>query len=188
MIVMKHQSCCTAQVGAQVMLLKNLDLEAGAGRMLVNGSRGVVIGFRPRVEVRDCDAKFTCNQQPSVWNLLHPPAKCSCKQVWLLLHQVEKELQDQMLESRGGIGAGNPGSGGTAPDAKPSADAAVLNFGSQPAAARPAFWAGAGGSGAGARGSGGSLGAAAVKEAKRTEDLEKQLDCMRRCVCKALVA
>jgi hypothetical protein len=34
------------------MLLKNLDLEAGAGRMLVNGSRGVVIGFRDRAEVR----------------------------------------------------------------------------------------------------------------------------------------
>ena len=33
------------------MLLKNLDLEAGAGRMLVNGSRGVVIGFRDRAEV-----------------------------------------------------------------------------------------------------------------------------------------
>jgi hypothetical protein len=33
------------------MLLKNLDLEAGAGRMLVNGSRGVIIRFRPRAEV-----------------------------------------------------------------------------------------------------------------------------------------
>ena len=50
-----RQCCCAAQVGAQVMLLKNLDLEAGAGRMLVNGSRGVVTGFRDRAEVMQLD-------------------------------------------------------------------------------------------------------------------------------------
>ena len=33
------------QVGAQVMLLKNLDLHGRADSMLVNGSCGVVIGF-----------------------------------------------------------------------------------------------------------------------------------------------
>ena len=33
------------QVGAQVMLLKNLDLDGGGGQMLVNGSRGVVTEF-----------------------------------------------------------------------------------------------------------------------------------------------
>lgn len=33
------------QVNAQVMLLKNLDLSGNADQMLVNGSRGVVVGF-----------------------------------------------------------------------------------------------------------------------------------------------
>jgi hypothetical protein len=47
-------------VGAQVMLLKNLDLEAGAGRMLVNGSRGVVIGFRDRAEVTQLGGLSEC--------------------------------------------------------------------------------------------------------------------------------
>jgi len=36
------------QVGAQVMLLRNLDMKGGAGSMLVNGSRGVVTGFKSR--------------------------------------------------------------------------------------------------------------------------------------------
>ena len=39
------QACC--QVGAQVILLKNLDLTGDARTMLVNGSRGTVIGFVP---------------------------------------------------------------------------------------------------------------------------------------------
>ncbi len=33
------------------MLLKNLDLEATDNRMLVNGSRGVIVGFKPTAEV-----------------------------------------------------------------------------------------------------------------------------------------
>ena len=33
---------CLVQVGAQVMLLRNLELTGPADRMLVNGSRGVV--------------------------------------------------------------------------------------------------------------------------------------------------
>ena len=39
------QACC--QVGAQVMLLKNLALTGNAETMLVNGSRGTVIAFDP---------------------------------------------------------------------------------------------------------------------------------------------
>ena len=38
-------SVLSLQVGAQVMLLKNLDLHGSADSMLVNGSCGVVIGF-----------------------------------------------------------------------------------------------------------------------------------------------
>ena len=36
-----------AQVGAQVMLLKNLDLTSSSDQMLVNGSRGVVRRHMP---------------------------------------------------------------------------------------------------------------------------------------------
>lgn len=42
---------CLAQVGAQVMLLKNLELDTSAKEMLVNGSRGVVTSFKTK-EVR----------------------------------------------------------------------------------------------------------------------------------------
>jgi len=41
---------CLVQVGAQVMLLRNLDLTGPADRMLVNGSRGVV---RPCMPARN---------------------------------------------------------------------------------------------------------------------------------------
>ncbi len=98
-----------------------------------------------------------------------------------MLRQVEKELQEQMLEARGGPGAGNPGSGGgAAAQAQAPPDAAALNFGGgRSAAAGPASWGSAGGVGGG-RGSGG-FGGAAVQEAKRIEDLEKNVDHLRRC-------
>ncbi|KAL6764875.1 PIF1-like helicase-domain-containing protein [Haematococcus lacustris] len=41
----------TLKVGAQVMLLKNLNLDGSNGRQLVNGSRGVVIGMLSQAEV-----------------------------------------------------------------------------------------------------------------------------------------
>ncbi|GFH23873.1 ATP-dependent DNA helicase, partial [Haematococcus lacustris] len=41
----------TLKVGAQVMLLKNLNLDGSNGRQLVNGSRGVVIGMMSQAEV-----------------------------------------------------------------------------------------------------------------------------------------
>lgn len=40
-------SAVTLKEGAQVMLLKNLDL--GSQSMLVNGSRGVIVGFETDV-------------------------------------------------------------------------------------------------------------------------------------------
>lgn len=43
--------CVAEQVGAQVMLLRNLDLTTVNGRMLVNGSRGVVEALKPVSEV-----------------------------------------------------------------------------------------------------------------------------------------
>ena len=49
------------------MLLKNLDLEAGAGRMLVNGSRGVVIGFRDRAEVQQLGGMAGRRQHLPLW-------------------------------------------------------------------------------------------------------------------------
>lgn len=41
------------QVGAQVMLLRNLDLQGrlNGGRQLVNGSRGIVVAFVPKRDV-----------------------------------------------------------------------------------------------------------------------------------------
>lgn len=39
---------CLLQVGSQVMLLRNIDLNGGAESMLVNGSRGVVTSFKAR--------------------------------------------------------------------------------------------------------------------------------------------
>ena len=45
----------SAQVGAQVMLLKNLDLTSSSDQMLVNGSRGVV---RRRMPARACTASY----------------------------------------------------------------------------------------------------------------------------------
>ena len=41
---------CVWQMGAQVMLLRNLDMQQPSN-MLVNGSRGVIVGFRKK-EVR----------------------------------------------------------------------------------------------------------------------------------------
>jgi hypothetical protein len=126
---------------------------------------------------------------------LHPVQRCSafasghqsewipseCTQLLRFpLRQVEKELQEQMLEARGGVAAGNPGGGGAgAAGAQAPPDAAALNFGGgRSAAAGPASWGSAGG--VGIRG-GGGFGGAAVKEAKRVEDLEKNVDHLRRC-------
>jgi hypothetical protein len=99
-----------------------------------------------------------------------------------LLRQVEKELQEQMLEARGGPGAGNPSSSGAAAQVQAPRDAAALNFGvGRSAAVGPAStWGSAGAGGVGGRGSGG-FGGAAVKETKRVEDLEKNVDHLRRC-------
>jgi len=48
---MKVQYCklfYDAQVGAQVMLLRNLELDTASDAMLVNGSRGVITDFKSK--------------------------------------------------------------------------------------------------------------------------------------------
>jgi hypothetical protein len=40
------------KMGAQVMLLRNLELSGGASRMLVNGSRGVISGYANVDEIK----------------------------------------------------------------------------------------------------------------------------------------
>ena len=54
--VQTSKHCCLVKIGAQVMLLRNLEL-TGNDRMLVNGSRGVITAFKTK-EV--CGAALHC--------------------------------------------------------------------------------------------------------------------------------